>query len=382
MINIIKNLFDVTDDNALIILLTFSIMLVVIISLVIVTILLSKKIKNNNKIIQNLLKENEKLANNKETLKQDIVINKIIEIKKEENRVEETSSQENIETINEEKIEDSISVDEPINNQVEEEKELLDIDEFDSDEDIEVKSGRILLGKYEVFPVKDVFLYRLKASNGEVLVVSEMYKSIKSALNAIETLKKNLQSGELQISQDKHNLWQFKLLAANKRLLVVSANYSSQSSCEKAAQSFKKFAFISQVVVLQEDPDHFMEEINLEAQPNKKGGKIIVTSSDNEYEFKLVASNGAILCSSIIYNSKNAVENAVSSFKEAVKIGTFYIVKDKNNMYQFKLYSNLGRCIAIGEAYKNKNQAFSAANSLTAYISMSEYVDKTNEEVR
>ena len=36
-----------------------------------------------------------------------------------------------------------------------------------------VKENKIVLGKYEVFPVGSVYLYRLKASNGEILVVSQ-----------------------------------------------------------------------------------------------------------------------------------------------------------------------------------------------------------------
>ena len=101
----------------------------------------------------------------------------------------------------------------------------------------------------------------------------------------------------------------------------------------------------------------------------------------HEYEFKLLASNGAILCSSVTYSSKMAALNAISSFKEAIKTGTFYVVKDKNKMFQFKLYSTLGRCLAIGEAYKVKTQAMSAANSITAYINMAEIVDKTLNNV-
>ena len=204
-----------------------------------------------------------------------------------------------------------------------------------------------------------------------------MYKSAKGAMTAIETVKKNIKTGKLQVSQDKHGLWQFKLLASNQRMLVVSANYTTQTSCERAANSFKKFAYISQIVELEEDSEHLFEEIELQALANKKGGKIIVSGSENEYEFKLLASNGSILCSSVTYGSKMAALNAISSFKEAIKTGTFYVVKDKNKMFQFKLYSTLGRCLAIGEAYKVKTQAISAANSITAYINMAEVVDKT-----
>ena len=245
----------------------------------------------------------------------------------------------------------------------------------------ESKTTRIALGKYEVFPVNDVFLYRLKASNGEIMVISEVYKSKGGAIAAINTVKKNIDSGDLQISCDKHGLWQFKLFASNKRLLVVSANYSTQQGCESAAESFKKFAFISPITVLDEDPEHLMEEIELEALADKKGGKINVNAIDDEFEFKLVASNGAVLCSSNTYKTKSATTNNIDTLKEAIKTGRFFVVKDKNDMYQFKLYNTSGRCVIVGEAYKNKSQAISAANSVSAFINLAEVVDRTTEEV-
>ena len=298
--------------------------------------------------------------------------------------VEEVAVEEVKEETVEEVKEETADIEEEKVEEVEEvkpSKEEVKEYEEESEDLLEEKSARVLLGKYEIFPVKDAFLYRLKASNGEILVVSEMYKSAKSAVTAIETVKKNIKTGKLQVSQDKHGLWQFKLLASNQRMLVVSANYTTQTSCERAANSFKKFAYISQIVELEEDSEHLFEEITLQALVNKKGGKIVVSGSDNEYEFKLLASNGAILCSSVTYSSKMAALNAISSFKEAIKTGTFYVVKDKNKMFQFKLYSTLGRCLAIGEAYKVKTQAMSAANSVTAYINMAEVVDKTLNNV-
>lgn len=250
------------------------------------------------------------------------------------------------------------------------------------EEVVETKTSRIAIGKYEVFPVNDVFLYRLKASNGEIMVTSEIYKSAKGAVSAIETVKKNVETGTLQVYEDKHGLWQFKLFAANKRLLVVSANYTSEASCTNAANSFKKFATISPVIILEEDAEHLMEEISLEALADKKGGKLTINSIDGEFDFKLLASNGVVLCSSSEYKTKSAITNAIASVKEAVKNGKFFVVKDKRGTFQFKLYSTAGRCVLVGEAYKTKNQAISAANSVSSFINLATIIDKTAEEVK
>lgn len=242
---------------------------------------------------------------------------------------------------------------------------------------VENKTGRVALGKFEVFPVNDVFLYRLKASNGEILVVSEIYTTLKGAVSAVETVKKNVETGSIQIYEDKHGLWQFKLFASNKRQLVASANYPTQSGCESAANSFKKFALVSPVVILQEDPEHLMEEVDLHASVDKKGGKLNIIIDEGQYNFQLLASNGVMLCTSPDCTTKNAVVNAISVVKEAVKNGRFFVVKDKRGTYQFKLYSAVGRCVLVGEAYKGKTQAVSSANSVASFMNLAEIIDKT-----
>ena len=309
------------------------------------------------------------------------------EVEQEKNVTEEKEQQE-VEQVEE-------IVEKPVNQQVEETKtevveESTPVEEVEpaleeKEEVIEVfeetKTTRIAIGKYEVFPVNDVFLYRLKASNGEIMVTSEIYKSAKGAVSAIETVKKNVETGTLQVYQDKHGLYQFKLFAANKRLLVVSANYTSEASCTSAANSFKKFATISPVTILDEDVDHLMEEIKLEALADKKGGKLTINDANGVYDFKLLASNGVVLCSSSEYKTKAAIMNAIVSVKEAIKNGKFFVVKDKRGAYQFKLYSTAGRCVLVGEAYKTKNQAISAANSVSSFINLATITDKTVEEV-
>ena len=229
-------------------------------------------------------------------------------------------------------------------------------------------------GKYEVFSVGDMYLYRLKASNGEVLVTSELYTALKGAKDAIETVKKNVETGNFTIYKDKHNLFQFKLYAVNKRLLAVSANYNSKDRAQSAIESFKKFALNSTIEVLEEDPQHLMEEIKIEKQDNKEGGKILFDEDgfdgENEVEFRLVASNGKVLCSSMSYKTKDSLLQQIDSFKEAVTQGKFYVVQDKNGKFQFKLYAKSGRCLVVGESYDSKTNAISAANSVSAFATL------------
>lgn len=240
----------------------------------------------------------------------------------------------------------------------------------------EVKVSNVQ-GKFEVFPVGDVFMYRLKASNGEILVTSELYSSLKGAKSAIDTVIKSINDGNISVTKDKHNYYQFKLFSSNKRLLVASANYASQDRCESAAQSFKKFAINAKIVELEKDEEQLMEEITIENKENKKGGKLIISVTDGEFDFKLTASNGAIIASSEIYKSKAGAVSGIDTFKQAIANGKFFVVKDKRAMYQFKLYSSAGRVVVYGEVYKAKAQAISAANSVASFIESAELVDST-----
>ncbi len=371
MENIIKSisdLFKVNEHVATWILVGFAVIIILLIVLIVVLIINGKQKKKENAVKTKI--EDVVSSSNVEELpsepindgKEDNVVNQPIEDKKEE-----AILNEEIKAVSKEQEETKPVEQTPV------------VEEIPQEEILESKTGRIAIGKYEVFPVNDFYLYRLKASNGEIMVVSEIYKTAKGAMSAIETVKKNIENGFLQISMDKHGLWQFRLFASNKRPLVESANYATQQGCESAANSFKKFALISPVVILEEDSEHLMEEIHLQALSDKKGGKLVISPIEDEFEFKLLASNGVVLCTSNTYKTKPAIINGIYVLKEACKKGRFIIVKDKNNMYQFKLYSLVGRCVVAGEAYKNKNQAISAANSVSSFINMAEIVDKSIE---
>ena len=53
--------------------------------------------------------------------------------------------------------------------------------------------------KFEIYNDKaGEFRFRLKARNGEIIAASESYKSMKSCLNGIESVKKNAAEGNIE----------------------------------------------------------------------------------------------------------------------------------------------------------------------------------------
>ena len=241
-------------------------------------------------------------------------------------------------------------------------------------EEAQEEKTRKVVGKFEVYQVGDIFRYNLKASNGEILVESELYSSKDGALSAIETLQNSLESCEFKVSKDKKGLYQFKVLAGNHRILVTSANYTSESNANKAIESFKRFVVDANIVELEEEYNNF-QECELDEKDPKQGGKIqLFFEEESDYFFKVIANNGSVLCTSEDYTTKQGALNGIETLKSAINEGKFYISRDKNDNYQFRLYSAANRLIAVGETYGSKQQAKSSANSLVNFIEEAELI--------
>lgn len=242
-------------------------------------------------------------------------------------------------------------------------------------EEAQEEKTRKVVGKFEVYQVGDIFRYNLKASNGEILVESELYSSKDGALSAIETLQNSLESCEFKVSKDKKGLYQFKVLAGNHRILVTSANYTSESNANNAIESFKRFVVDANIVELEEEYNNF-QVCELDEKDPKQGGKIqlFFEEEESDYFFKVIANNGSVLCTSEDYTTKQGALNGIETLKSAINEGKFYISRDKNDNYQFRLYSSANRLIAVGETYGSKQQAKSSANSLVNFIEEAELI--------
>ena len=195
-------------------------------------------------------------------------------------------------------------------------------------------------GKYVLVQEGPNWRYKLKASNGEVIIVSEPYSSEKAVRNGIETLKKNIDISRCDIIEDKHGLFSFRVMTKQGRCLATSANYKTKARAESASESYKRWA-LSENIILDDvgSADHTeVEKIDVQIK-EEHNGKFVIKEEQNGYVYQLIASNGRVIASSNIYKSRESCLEACNKFRVCVYEGSFYVYKDKNNQFQFKLYN-------------------------------------------
>lgn len=306
----------------------------------------------------------------------------IEEIKEEP--VAEVEEKEEPDTIVEEQADDTIVEDKAT--EPEEEKPEV-VEEPKEEKPVEkktinavpVKKGRTYNGKFEIFEAGDGYAYQLKASNGEILVVSEIYSSRDSVIKAIKALQKNINDGEVKIFADKRGKYKFKLIAKNYKVLVISASYTVYKSAVRASESFKKYVMIADIVDVELDDNESKTAtpIQITAKEDKDGAKIVIEKFDGEFSWALKATNGEILCQAEGYTSKAGCLYSIDTFKKNIVEGQFRCIKDKNGNYCYKLYTANNRICAVGESYPSKQSAISAANSVVSY-----YKNAVVEEIK
>ena len=237
---------------------------------------------------------------------------------------------------------------------------------------------RVYKGKYEIYSTGDGYAYTLKASNGEILVQSEVYASKEGVLKAIDAVKRNVEVGEIRIFADKRGRYKFKLISKNYRVLALGANYQTEKRAQSAAQSFKKFALNSDIVEVEVEDKDLMTATHIDviAEP-KEGGKYFIEKFESEFSWMLKANNGEILCQADGYTSRNGCAFAIEKFKNNVENGEFKCVKDKNGSYLYKLYNQSGRVCAVGESCPTKQGAINQAKSVKSFYQTTEIVEPT-----
>ncbi|MGD2131134.1 MAG: YegP family protein [Lysobacterales bacterium] len=96
-----------------------------------------------------------------------------------------------------------------------------------------------MAGKFIIFAGKDGQSYfRLRASNGQVIFSSQGYKTKKSCLNGIESVRKNSQDPkryEVKAARDGREY--FVLKATNGQEVGRSQMYKSSSGCRNGMKS-------------------------------------------------------------------------------------------------------------------------------------------------
>ena len=114
------------------------------------------------------------------------------------------------------------------------------------------------MGKYVIKETKTGFTFRLKAGNGEIIGVSEVYTALSSAKNGIASVAKNApiaavedrtvegfekaKNPKFEIYTDKAGEFRFRLKARNGQIIAVGEGYKKKASCLNGIDSIKRNA--------------------------------------------------------------------------------------------------------------------------------------------
>ncbi|MDV7186833.1 YegP family protein [Lutibacter sp. TH_r2] len=100
------------------------------------------------------------------------------------------------------------------------------------------------MAKFEIYTdKKGEFRFRLKAGNGQPILASEGYTSKSSCLNGVESVRKNSQdSTKFDTLEAKNGKLHFNLKATNGQVIGSSQMYKSDRSLKNGILSVKKNA--------------------------------------------------------------------------------------------------------------------------------------------
>ncbi len=114
------------------------------------------------------------------------------------------------------------------------------------------------MGKYIIKNAKNGVKFDLKASNGEVILTSEVYHSLRSCKNGIASVAKNAPIAALEdqtaediekqkcpkfeLYADKAGEFRFRLKAKNGQIIGVGEGYKKKTACLNGIDSIRKNA--------------------------------------------------------------------------------------------------------------------------------------------
>lgn len=236
-------------------------------------------------------------------------------------------------------------------------------------------------GKFEVFPEDDQFKYRLKANNGEILVVSYGYSTRDGAHAGIDTLKKNIEGGIVSYITDKNGRSQWRLSTPNDaRIVAMGESYSSLGNAQSAFASTQKFSKSETIIDLDEIPDTEKREwhFTVAEYAEKDSGSLEIYEDSGKYRARLLANNQEVLfVTAQSYASKSTLKSSLENIKQKLNKDSFHISKDKQGHYQFIMESGSGFIYLIGETYSTRASAESAAGSVLSFINKATVRDLT-----
>jgi len=113
-----------------------------------------------------------------------------------------------------------------------------------------------MAGKFVIREIKEGFLFDLKAANGEVILSSQVYSSLATCKNGIESVRQNApeaavedqtvegfteeKNPKFEIYVYKNGDYRFRLNAKNGQVIGSGERYKSKTGCQNGIESIKK----------------------------------------------------------------------------------------------------------------------------------------------
>ena len=236
-----------------------------------------------------------------------------------------------------------------------------------------------MLGKWRIIVKgENAYIAALHASNGEVMLTSEIYSTEDGARSGVETIRRGTETGNFVIYRDKGGDYYFKLKSAGNRLLCVGEIYKTKDACEKAAESVKRIAKDSPILVRVTKGEEFIAytPAQVTPPPKKSQGKWRIEEGENGgFSAKLYANNGQIMLSTEEVASRKTAEKAIDSVRKNCAAGNFYIDKDKFGRFYYKLHNVQKSVICTGETYDKVDSVISAIESVRRFASNAELAE-------
>ena len=224
------------------------------------------------------------------------------------------------------------------------------------------------------------FVWNLIANNGEIVLASESYVSASGAKAGLDSIKENINQDRFQIHSDKNDHFFFKLKNGANKLQAMGQVYNTKQSAKNSIESVKRFAETAAVI------EEIVEEMTYDKydpQPIEKAktqGKWEIVKAEDDFQAKLIASNGQVILVTERYASASSVNSAIENIKDNAEAGNFIIDRDKNNRYFYRLRNDSRSTLAIGETYDNKSAVLSAIESVRRNSEDAEIVEAYKEE--
>ena len=114
------------------------------------------------------------------------------------------------------------------------------------------------MGKFVVKETKTGFVFNLKAGNGEIIAVSEVYTTESACKKGIASVQKNAVAAKLEdqtvadfaavtnpkfeIYTDKAGEFRFRLKARNGEIIATGEGYKTKAACLNGVESIRKNA--------------------------------------------------------------------------------------------------------------------------------------------